>query len=171
MGLVVTTFFTAAETQFQKKSKTLKGDKRDIHQAFKADGMNAADEEKHQQQEFGWQAPPPPLQQPPAYGAAYNAQAGGISMQVPMQAPRVMYDQDPVTTVCTNCGKTVTTEVTTEIGVVAWIAAGSCCFAGLFGLLCFICAPIPLCMPSLRDVTHKCPNCNCVMGRYKAKLS
>ena len=26
--------------------------------------------------------------QPPAYGAAYNAQAGGILMQVPMQAPR-----------------------------------------------------------------------------------
>ena len=26
--------------------------------------------------------------QPPAYGAAYNAQGGGISMQVPMQAPR-----------------------------------------------------------------------------------
>ena len=26
--------------------------------------------------------------QAPAYGAAYNAQAGGISMQVPMQAPR-----------------------------------------------------------------------------------
>ena len=29
--------------------------------------------------------------QPPAYGAAYNAQAGGISMQVPMQAPRCLF--------------------------------------------------------------------------------
>ena len=28
--------------------------------------------------------------QPPAYGAAYNAQGGGISMQVPMQAPRCL---------------------------------------------------------------------------------
>jgi len=120
--------------------------------------MNSADGEKQQEGQFGWQAAPPPVQQqplPPAYyGAAYNAQAGGISVQVPMHTPRVVFDKDPVTTVCANCGSTVTSEITSEIGIVAWIAAGSCCAAGFAGLICCLFAPIPLCMGSLRVRTH-----------------
>ena len=60
-----------------------------------------------------------------------------------------------------------------------------CIMRTISGLWC--CTPIPLCMDSLRvsliiqvlfselinlaqDVTHRCPSCNCIVGRYKAKM-
>ena len=75
----------------------------------------------------------------------------------------------------------ITTSVAIETGTVAWISAGILCAIGLC-----LCAPIPLCLGSMKvresnmstlwpsiifqDAIHRCPNCNAVVGRYKAKF-
>ena len=87
-----------------------------------------------------------------------------------------MFGPDPLTTVCTNCQAQITTGLrinqpkllqaptlpatTDEVGVMAWVAAGLMCALGqlkyivyfkmtiVSGLWC--CAPIPLCIDSLR---------------------
>ena len=33
--------------------------------------------------------------------------------------------------------------------------------------LCWPCVCVPCCVPSWRDVTHTCPNCNCLIGKYR----
>jgi len=76
-----------------------------------------------------------------------------------------MFGPDPMNTVCPNCHNNITTATTEEIGVMAWVAAGVLC-----AFVCWPCAPIPLCMDSLKDVTHRCPSCHCIVGRYRAKL-
>ena len=172
------------------------------------------------------------------------------------QVSRVIYDKDPVTTMCTNCRTTVTTIVTAEVnthyqhrnhshfhhhnnvhlhccldrlvwspGLLQGLAVlqvisssvkknvGSrhiqalpldiiICFRVVWSSLLFMRTHPPLHAQSKgdhhytfdfiitivtltvsafvrqwsfvhfpsQDVTHKCPNCNCVMGRHKAKL-
>jgi lipopolysaccharide-induced tumor necrosis factor-alpha factor len=52
------------------------------------------------------------------------------------------------------------------------MVVGIICLVGLF-IFPFIllgCCFIPLCIPSLKDVTHSCPNCNKVLGNYKHNL-
>merc|ERR1719309_1366714 len=60
-----------------------------------------------------------------------------------------IFGPQPMTCVCQNCQANITTATTDEVGVVAWIAAGVLC-----AFVCWCCAPIPLCMDSLKDVTH-----------------
>lgn len=113
---------------------------------------------------------------PPPYDKAQEA--GGFQPPYPpnqgmghMQAPQTfgqhltMFYRDPVTTVCPNCRASITTSVAIETGTVAWISAGILCAIGLC-----LCAPIPLCLGSMKDAIHRCPNCNAVVGRYKAKF-
>merc|ERR1711970_1306141 len=107
---------------------------------------------------------------PPGTGYGYSAPpAPGQGYGAPMTTS-VLYNssssfgKDPVTTVCKNCGANITTSTTTETGLVAWISAGVLCGVGLW-----CCFWIPLTMNSLKDVTHKCPNCNVVVGKHKGK--
>merc|ERR1712130_777466 len=86
-------------------------------------------------------SPYPVLQQPPE-----NGQAPPIVQAV----PRILFGPDSVTTVCPNCRANITTETKSEVGIIAWIAAGSLCGMGFCGILCWFCAPIPLCMDSLK---------------------
>merc|ERR1712080_391756 len=85
--------------------------------------------------------------------------------QTTMSAASRRMGPDPMTLVCSNCQANITTDTREEIGIVAWIAAGVMCVTGLW-----CCAPIPLFVDSLKDVTHVCPSCQALVGRYKAKL-
>merc|ERR1719430_355100 len=99
-------------------------------------------------------------QQPP------QPQAHGAPVFVAHQmGNQRMFGPDPMTCVCPNCHNNITTTTTEEIGVMAWIAAAVLC-----AFVCWPCAPIPLCMDSLKDVTHRCPSCHCIVGRYRAKM-
>jgi len=76
-----------------------------------------------------------------------------------------MFGPTPINMQCPNCRAQVTTATFEEVGVIAWIASGVMCALGLWCCMC-----IPLCMDNLKDVTHKCPSCHAILGRYKAKM-
>merc|ERR1712080_57126 len=88
-----------------------------------------------------------------------------LQLAAPSHCTQGMFGPDPMATVCRNCQAHITTATTVETGVMAWVAAGLMCAVGLW-----CCAPIPLVMDSLKDVTHRCPSRNCMLGKYKAKM-
>merc|ERR1712243_375612 len=97
--------------------------------------------------------------QPPPY-PGHEKSPQGFPGQHQYVAPR-MFGKDPMNMECPNCRAQVTTATYEEVGVFAWIAAGVMCAVGLWCCMC-----IPLCMDNLKDVTHKCPSCNAILGRY-----
>merc|ERR1711874_152051 len=128
------------------------------------------------------------MEKPPPYNSNFNTpadyghgqgqvypslgQGGAVpppSYGVPV-ATTVMYNSptafgpEPVTTVCNNCHANITTSTHPETGLVAWISAGVLCAVGFW-----CCFWIPLAMNSLKDVTHKCPSCNAVVGKHRGK--
>jgi len=92
------------------------------------------------------------------YGAVPPSQV--VIVPSPLQVGR-----DPVSLTCPHCQANITTDIRVEAGTVAWVSAGFLC-----AMSCCLLAWLPLCMPSLKDVTHRCPNCNALIGRFKAKL-
>jgi lipopolysaccharide-induced tumor necrosis factor-alpha factor len=76
-------------------------------------------------------------------------------------APR-MFGPSPINMECPNCRAQVTTATVEDVGIIAWVAAGVMCAIGLWCCMC-----IPLCMDSLKDVTHRCPSCSAILGRYR----
>merc|ERR1711971_862271 len=125
---------------------------------YSVHGMSFQDEKAHQ----GPPSPYPVLQQPPGQG---------LAPPIIQTSPRILFGPDSVTTVCPNCQANITTDTKSEVGVFAAVAAGSLCAMGFCGILCWLCAPIPLCMGSLKDVTHSCPNCHALVGKYRAKIN
>merc|ERR1712055_359311 len=79
---------------------------------------------------------------------------------VVIQAPS--FGRDPVRTTCSNCRHEVTSKITEEPGVIAYVAAGIICLVGCWCGCCLI----PLNMDSMKEVIHTCPNCNAKMGKY-----
>lgn len=115
-------------------------------------------EKQHQDQNQGWVNPPPYTQD-------------GMTTQQPQRIVHVvqqniLYGPNPVQVTCPNCSASITSATTEETGVIAWVMAGGLCLVG-----CWLgCCLIPLCVDSLKDVTHTCPNCQAFLGRYKAKM-
>ncbi len=115
----------------------------------------------------GYPAPPPPHPEV----AAANAAAAGPPLAGP--GPRVVvqyvaapnFGHRPVQMICPHCQCEVTTSTDSEPGPMAWVLSAILCIVG-FGL----CACIPCCIDSLNVVTHKCPNCNNFLGRYKGGM-
>merc|ERR1711874_451531 len=105
--------------------------------------------------------PPPQYDQnppPPQYGTS-------LEPVVVLQSPRPpQLGKDPVRTTCGNCQANITTETTTETSAVAWMSAAFLC------CVCWPCAWVPLCMGSLKDVTHRCPNCKNIVGKHTARF-
>ena len=71
----------------------------------------------------------------------------------------------PVSMTCPNCHEKIVIATISEISPIAWI---------IFGILCLTvvgiyCSWVPLCMGSLRDVIHTCPNCKVFLGISKIK--
>ena len=65
--------------------------------------------------------------------------------------------------VCPSCHSTITTTTVYETGTLCWVI---CLIMLLFGLWLGCCL-IPFCVDGCKDVVHKCPNCNALIGRYK----
>ncbi len=115
-------------------------------------------------QEPGWQTGHPPMQtQQPRPIQARESKKNLMKFNVHSM---VHSWQDlgrvQVMTTCPNCRATITTTTTAQTGTLQYIAAG-----GLFLMGCWLgCCCIPMCIDSWQDVTHTCPNCNIVLGKY-----
>ncbi|XP_023324383.1 lipopolysaccharide-induced tumor necrosis factor-alpha factor homolog [Eurytemora carolleeae] len=116
-----------------------------------------------QTQPQGWTSPPPyyegdqqPTQQQPT---THHTNVVHV-------VQNIKYGRQPVQTTCGNCRSTIVTATEADTGVVAFaIAAGFC----VVGLWCGCCC-IPFFMDSLKDVKHTCPNCNALLGTFKAGM-
>ncbi|KAI8895133.1 LITAF-like zinc ribbon domain-containing protein [Globomyces pollinis-pini] len=64
--------------------------------------------------------------------------------------------------VCPFCHQRGTTVTQKDLGFAAWLVAGGLCFLG-----CICCAPVALCVDSLKDTQHMCPNCKAIIGENK----
>ncbi|KAJ8384024.1 hypothetical protein AAFF_G00212680 [Aldrovandia affinis] len=78
----------------------------------------------------------------------------------PMSAPKVILDHrklpsTPSHTQCPFCHQFITTETVTRVGSVTWLV---CVMSALLGCVAGCCL-IPFCVPSLKDVEHRCPKC------------
>merc|ERR1711962_1246345 len=132
--------------------------------------------------------PPPPYNQQPGYGVSvpapnrYPPQQLAYQGPPPQQytvqpgAPAVVYGQpttvvvnaaptfgqSPVNITCGSCHSNVVTSLEYTLGLLVWAAVG---VLFIFGF--FLCCWIPCVIDGLKDVTHKCPNCNAVLGQYR----
>merc|ERR1711890_12653 len=97
----------------------------------------------------GYTQPPPPYQQPPP-----------VVQTVLVQGP--VFGRQPVNTTCKSCGAQITTATKEETGVIAYVIAAVTCALGIWCGCCLI----PFCMDNMKDVTHFCPNCNAMQGKY-----
>ena len=76
--------------------------------------------------------------------------------------PPNLRDQ-PTRLVCPHCKASILTQLRYESGLATWLIACGLC---IFGFLCGCCL-IPFCVDSCKDVDHYCPNCRCMIGRFK----
>ena len=77
-------------------------------------------------------------------------------------ATQVVFGELPVQVICPNGGHQVTTNVTYKNGTLTFLLAALLCF-----ILGPICALIPFCVNSVKDVVHTCPEDGTVIGVYK----
>merc|ERR1719319_926705 len=103
--------------------------------------------------------PQPQIQQPQPQFQQQQYQPKGHQQVI---RHHLNFGKQPVTTTCTNCNSSVTTVIREDTGTFQYVVAGVLCFVG-----CWPCCLIPFCMNDWQDVTHSCPNCNLVLGRYK----
>nr|XP_055046093.1 lipopolysaccharide-induced tumor necrosis factor-alpha factor homolog isoform X2 [Misgurnus anguillicaudatus]XP_055046102.1 lipopolysaccharide-induced tumor necrosis factor-alpha factor homolog isoform X2 [Misgurnus anguillicaudatus]XP_055046110.1 lipopolysaccharide-induced tumor necrosis factor-alpha factor homolog isoform X2 [Misgurnus anguillicaudatus]XP_055046119.1 lipopolysaccharide-induced tumor necrosis factor-alpha factor homolog isoform X2 [Misgurnus anguillicaudatus]XP_055046128.1 len=97
--------------------------------------------------------PPPPQPQP------VNAPV----VQTVYVQPGAVFREAPAQVLCPVCSQTVITQLEYTSGALAWLSCvGLACFGCISG-----CCLIPFCVDSLKDVTHRCPNCKRTLGVYK----
>ena len=124
----------------------------------------------------------PPVGQPPPQGYAQGQPPpqGYAQGQPPPQGypqgqpqqttvvlaqPAVVLSQQfrevPVRMQCPACQADIMTAVGYDLGLLVWLLCG---IMFLFGL--WLCCFIPFCIDQCKDVTHTCPNCQHVVGKY-----
>jgi len=118
-------------------------------------------------------------QPPPGYQGPYPPQAVAMPVGAPMGTttttvyvqqlepavivPGPLYLRDrPVAIVCPYCGARGMTQIDYEPGACTWLSVGGCVLCGLW----LGCCLIPLCVDSLKDVVHYCPNCHHHVGKF-----
>ncbi|ESO82382.1 hypothetical protein LOTGIDRAFT_134649, partial [Lottia gigantea] len=77
--------------------------------------------------------------------------------------PQNRWGPDPQTVYCPYCNAHITTLTQYESGALTWLSSGLLCLFGLW----FGCCLIPFCVDSLKDVKHKCRNCQRLVGIYR----
>ena len=77
-------------------------------------------------------------------------------------ATQVVFGEHPVQVVCPNGGHLITTNVAYRNGTLTYLLAALLCF-----IVGPICALIPFCVNSVKDVVHTCPEDGTVIGVYK----
>ncbi|XP_056609010.1 lipopolysaccharide-induced tumor necrosis factor-alpha factor homolog [Triplophysa dalaica] len=106
------------------------------------------------QQAYGEMYPPPPGAQPVTTPV--------VSVQTVYVQPGALFRDIPVQVHCPECTQNVTSQLDFTSGTLTWL---SCAGLAIFG--CFYgCCLIPFCVDSLKDVTHRCPNCRRTLGVY-----
>lgn len=83
-----------------------------------------------------------------------------VVVQQPMIVNQV-FRESPVRMQCPACRADIVTALNYDTGMLAWILCGVMFIFG-FWLCCFI----PFCVDACKDVTHTCPNCQHVVGKY-----
>jgi len=119
---------------------------------------------------------PPPNQTYPNLAPEYQGHGHAAQPQPPpvvitqvhcVQAPSFGFR--PVTMTCPNCQQNITTATDSRPSASAWVVRAVLCV-----VLCLVglwpCACIPCCVGSMQKVSHKCPNCNHFLGRYRGGL-
>ena len=107
-------------------------------------------------QQPGYPAPAPqPYPPQPGAPTVVVAQPTNVAIVGPPS-----YGQVPVNITCGNCGANVVTTLEYNMGMLVWLIVG---LLFLFGW--WLCCWIPCVITSLKDVTHKCPNCKIVLGK------
>jgi len=117
-------------------------------------------------------AQPVPYQAAPAPQPVAYAQPAQVVVQPVVAAPApvassivqpISLGASSVMCVCPSCRATVTTTTVYEAGGLCWLICFGCLFFGLW----LGCCLIPFCINECKDVVHKCPNCNALIGKYK----
>jgi len=99
----------------------------------------------------------------PAQPVAYAAPAPvAVAQPVPAVVQPLSLGASSVMCVCPACHATITTTTIYEAGGLCWLL---CILLFLFGF-CLGCCLIPFCINDCKDVVHKCPNCNALIGKY-----
>ncbi|XP_045576493.1 lipopolysaccharide-induced tumor necrosis factor-alpha factor homolog isoform X1 [Salmo salar] len=94
---------------------------------------------------------------------AHSTTSPIVSVQTIYVQPGVVFGDLPVQTHCPACAQMVITRLEHTSGTMAWLTC-----AGLFIFGCIYgCCLLPFCVDGLKDVTHRCPNCNNVLGEHK----
>ena len=104
---------------------------------------------------------PPPQPMPGVPQPVVYAQP---PVPAPMPAPVQPLHLGPgsVMCVCPACHATITTTTVYEAGGLCWLV---CLLLCIFGFVLGCCL-IPFCINDCKDVVHKCPNCNALIGKY-----
>ena len=103
--------------------------------------------------------PPPPIN-------LYQYQPCPANTVLPVVLNR-QFGQTPVPLRCPNCQKNVVTELVYESGAMVWIAVGIILLLALFVVVPLFLFWIPFLVDDFKDITHTCPNCRYVFGKYK----
>jgi len=98
----------------------------------------------------------------PAAGVVPNAPRPVVVVEQPVITVVNNLGSDPARVTCPNCRESVVTSISTETSALGWLIGLGLCVIG-----CIPCCLIPcMCMDSMQNVTHTCPNCNTFLGRY-----
>ncbi|XP_062610125.1 lipopolysaccharide-induced tumor necrosis factor-alpha factor homolog [Saccostrea cucullata] len=73
-----------------------------------------------------------------------------------------MFRELPVRMRCQYCSAEITTSTTYETGTLTWVIAGILLLFGLW----LGCCLIPFCVDGCKDVVHRCPSCQQVVGKF-----
>ncbi|KAL0992835.1 hypothetical protein UPYG_G00099170 [Umbra pygmaea] len=95
--------------------------------------------------------------------AAHSTTSPIVSVQTIYVQPGMMFGDVPVQTHCPTCAQVVVTRLEHTSGTMTWLTC-----AGLFIFGCIYgCCLFPFCVNGLKDVTHRCPNCNNILGEHR----
>ncbi|XP_043919251.1 lipopolysaccharide-induced tumor necrosis factor-alpha factor homolog [Protopterus annectens] len=103
------------------------------------------------------------------YGPNVQDQATGLTnavaviVQPVVIAPPPVFGREAVYMTCPFCRSYVITQLYSKPGKRAWTV---CCILGFLGLDLGCCL-IPFCIESWKDVTHICPVCRNILGKYR----
>ncbi|XP_030840220.1 calcium-binding protein P isoform X3 [Strongylocentrotus purpuratus] len=105
-----------------------------------------------------------PPQQPASYQQPYSS--GVVVTGPPTTVTTVLVNQSmfrdlPVRCKCTNCDTEVTSQVTHEPGLLAWLICVGFCLIGFW-----LCCCIPFCVDGMQNANHHCPVCKYRIATY-----
>ncbi|XP_075263070.1 lipopolysaccharide-induced tumor necrosis factor-alpha factor homolog [Convolutriloba macropyga] len=120
--------------------------------------------QQYPQQQYGGNYGPPPPSAPAVPPGQVSPQAVNVTVApAPIPPPVIVtqfWGRRPQMAQCPGCRAQVTTSVEYEVSGATWLICVLLWFVGL-GLGCCL---IPFCVDDCQKATHRCPNCNLVMG-------